>query len=179
MEVKRHAPFVSLILVIAQPISIHSRCTAMLKSWEVEIEPLVDETKSFILMHSYYNYCRFGQVYHNLQSRVTRTLLHAFLDPTRTLPQHYGAIKGLAALGPSVVSNNHLSCLANSYLARQCCTSVPLSIMSTHAHKHTPTHPHTQKENEVFILWDFLCTSVWFVRVVRHLSPILFGHVKL
>ncbi|KAH7861231.1 hypothetical protein Vadar_023387 [Vaccinium darrowii] len=46
---------------------------------------------------------RFGQVYHNLQSRVTRTLLHAFLDPTRTLPQHYGAIKGLAALGPSVV----------------------------------------------------------------------------
>ena len=34
---------------------------------------------------------------------MTRTLLHAFLDPTKALPQHYGAIKGLAAFGPSVV----------------------------------------------------------------------------
>ncbi|XP_058218813.1 transcription initiation factor TFIID subunit 6-like isoform X2 [Rhododendron vialii] len=46
---------------------------------------------------------RFGHVYHNLQSRVMRTLLHAFLDPTKSLPQHYGAIQGLAALGPRVV----------------------------------------------------------------------------
>ncbi|KAJ4725186.1 transcription initiation factor TFIID subunit 6-like [Melia azedarach] len=46
---------------------------------------------------------RFGHVYHNLQSRVMRTLLHAFLDPTKSLPQHYGAIQGLAALGPSVI----------------------------------------------------------------------------
>ncbi|GAB4826901.1 hypothetical protein Ancab_033779 [Ancistrocladus abbreviatus] len=46
---------------------------------------------------------RFGHAYHNLQPRVTRTLLHAFLDPTKALPQHYGAINGLAALGPSVV----------------------------------------------------------------------------
>ncbi|KAB1215129.1 Transcription initiation factor TFIID subunit 6 [Morella rubra] len=46
---------------------------------------------------------RFGHVYHSLQPRVTRTLLHAFLDPTKALPQHFGAIQGLAALGPSVV----------------------------------------------------------------------------
>ncbi|KAJ8431681.1 hypothetical protein Cgig2_007503 [Carnegiea gigantea] len=46
---------------------------------------------------------RFGHVYHNLQPRVTRTLLHAFLDPTKALPQHYGAIQGLAALGTRVV----------------------------------------------------------------------------
>lgn len=46
---------------------------------------------------------RFGHVYHSLQPRVTRTLLHTFLDPTKALPQHYGAIQGLAALGPSVV----------------------------------------------------------------------------
>uniref|UniRef100_A0A5B7CC85 Putative transcription initiation factor TFIID subunit 6 n=1 Tax=Davidia involucrata TaxID=16924 RepID=A0A5B7CC85_DAVIN len=46
---------------------------------------------------------RFGHVYHNLQPRVTRTLLHAFLDPTKALAQHYGAIQGLAALGPSVI----------------------------------------------------------------------------
>ncbi|CAK7324567.1 unnamed protein product [Dovyalis caffra] len=32
-----------------------------------------------------------------------RTLLHAFLDPTKSLPQHYGSIQGLAALGPNVV----------------------------------------------------------------------------
>ncbi|KAI3410749.1 TAF domain-containing protein [Psidium guajava] len=46
---------------------------------------------------------RYGHVYHNLQQRVVRTLVHAFLDPKKSLPQHYGAIKGLAALGPSVV----------------------------------------------------------------------------
>ncbi|CAH9063876.1 unnamed protein product [Cuscuta epithymum] len=46
---------------------------------------------------------RYGQVYHTLQPRVTRTLLHAFLDPTKALPQHYGAVQGLNALGPSVV----------------------------------------------------------------------------
>ncbi|KAK4398576.1 Transcription initiation factor TFIID subunit [Sesamum angolense] len=46
---------------------------------------------------------RFGHVYHNLQPRVTRTLLHAFLDPSKALAQHYGAIQGLGALGPNVV----------------------------------------------------------------------------
>ncbi|KAL9236260.1 hypothetical protein vseg_010953 [Gypsophila vaccaria] len=46
---------------------------------------------------------RFGHVYHTLQPRVTRTLLHAFLDPTKSLAQHYGAIQGLGALGPNVV----------------------------------------------------------------------------
>ncbi|XP_020579967.1 transcription initiation factor TFIID subunit 6 [Phalaenopsis equestris] len=46
---------------------------------------------------------RFGHTYHNLQSRITKTLLHAFLDPTKALTQHYGAIRGLSALGPSVV----------------------------------------------------------------------------
>ncbi|CAI0436286.1 unnamed protein product [Linum tenue] len=45
----------------------------------------------------------FGHLYHNLQPRITRTLVHAFLDPTKSLTQHYGAIQGLAALGPSVV----------------------------------------------------------------------------
>ncbi|KVI10397.1 Armadillo-like helical [Cynara cardunculus var. scolymus] len=46
---------------------------------------------------------RFGNGYHNLQLRVTRTLLHAFLDPAKAFPQHYGAIKGITALGSSVV----------------------------------------------------------------------------
>ncbi|CAM6117572.1 unnamed protein product [Calypogeia fissa] len=46
---------------------------------------------------------RFGQAYQNLQNRVSRTLVVAFMDPKRTLTQHYGAISGLSALGPRVV----------------------------------------------------------------------------
>ncbi|MED6143027.1 hypothetical protein PIB30_002849 [Stylosanthes scabra] len=46
---------------------------------------------------------RFGHVYSNLQSRLTKTLVNAFLDPKKAMTQHYGAIQGLAALGPNVV----------------------------------------------------------------------------
>ncbi|KAL6905633.1 hypothetical protein ACP4OV_003234 [Aristida adscensionis] len=46
---------------------------------------------------------RFGHVYHNLQNRLTKTLIHAFLDPAKSLTQHYGAVQGLSALGPGVI----------------------------------------------------------------------------
>ncbi|KAL3698741.1 hypothetical protein R1sor_012817 [Riccia sorocarpa] len=46
---------------------------------------------------------RFGHAYQNLQQRVTRTLVHAFLDPKRAMTQHYGAITGLSVLGVRVV----------------------------------------------------------------------------
>lgn len=46
---------------------------------------------------------RYGHTYHNLQTRVTKTLLNAFLDPKKAMTQHYGGIQGLAALGPNVV----------------------------------------------------------------------------
>ncbi|KAK7295715.1 hypothetical protein RJT34_18626 [Clitoria ternatea] len=46
---------------------------------------------------------RFGHVYSNLQSRLTKTLLNAFLDPKKSMTQHYGAIQGLGALGPHVI----------------------------------------------------------------------------
>ncbi|XP_020869430.1 transcription initiation factor TFIID subunit 6b isoform X2 [Arabidopsis lyrata subsp. lyrata] len=46
---------------------------------------------------------RYGHVYHNLLPRVTRSLLHTFLDPTKALPQHYGAIQGMVALGLNMV----------------------------------------------------------------------------
>ncbi|KAL5057119.1 hypothetical protein RYX36_028723 [Vicia faba] len=46
---------------------------------------------------------RFGHVYSSLQSRLTKTLLNAFLDPKKAITQHYGAIQGLGALGPNVV----------------------------------------------------------------------------
>eukprot|EP00240_Pyramimonas_obovata_P005207 CAMPEP_0118942302 /NCGR_PEP_ID=MMETSP1169-20130426/35919_1 /TAXON_ID=36882 /ORGANISM="Pyramimonas obovata, Strain CCMP722" /LENGTH=428 /DNA_ID=CAMNT_0006887303 /DNA_START=376 /DNA_END=1658 /DNA_ORIENTATION=+ len=45
---------------------------------------------------------RFGAAYPNIQPRVTRTLVRAFLDPARPLATHYGAIMGLASLGPRV-----------------------------------------------------------------------------
>eukprot|EP00959_Pyramimonas_sp_CCMP1952_P115617 2416907-Pyramimonas_sp.AAC.3 len=34
---------------------------------------------------------RFGPAYPNIQPRVTRTLVRAFLDPARPLATHYGA----------------------------------------------------------------------------------------
>jgi transcription initiation factor TFIID subunit 6 len=30
-------------------------------------------------------------------------LIHAFLDPAKSLTQHYGAVQGISALGPSAV----------------------------------------------------------------------------
>eukprot|EP01135_Chromosphaera_perkinsii_P004407 Nk52_evm10s280 gene=Nk52_evmTU10s280 len=42
---------------------------------------------------------RFGKSYAGLQSRISKTLLRAFLDPSKPLTTHYGAIRGLAALG--------------------------------------------------------------------------------
>ncbi|XP_039170152.1 transcription initiation factor TFIID subunit 6-like isoform X2 [Eucalyptus grandis] len=59
--------------------------------------------EAFFKIHTFILNPIYGHVYHNLQPRVIRTLVHAFLDPKKSLPQHYGAIKGLAALGPSVV----------------------------------------------------------------------------
>lgn len=47
---------------------------------------------------------RYGGAYSSLQPRLSRTLLHTLLDPQRTLPQHYGAVKGIMALGPQAVS---------------------------------------------------------------------------
>eukprot|EP00761_Pharyngomonas_kirbyi_P000328 gb/GECH01000328.1/.p1 GENE.gb/GECH01000328.1/~~gb/GECH01000328.1/.p1 ORF type:complete len:572 (+),score=78.98 gb/GECH01000328.1/:1-1716(+) len=47
--------------------------------------------------------CRsYGTAYHTLQPRITKTMLHAFLDTERPHTTHYGAIVGLTALGPHV-----------------------------------------------------------------------------
>ncbi|KAK3404394.1 transcription initiation factor TFIID subunit 6 [Eucalyptus grandis] len=46
---------------------------------------------------------RYGLVYNTLQSRLTKQLINAFLNPKHTLATHYGAVQGLAALGPNVV----------------------------------------------------------------------------
>lgn len=41
--------------------------------------------------------------YPSLQPQITRTLLNAFLDPSKPLTTHYGAIVGLTALGEHVI----------------------------------------------------------------------------
>jgi transcription initiation factor TFIID subunit 6 len=46
---------------------------------------------------------RYGDSYHTLQPRIAKTLLHAFLDPSKPLTTHYGAIIGLAMLGKEVI----------------------------------------------------------------------------
>lgn len=47
--------------------------------------------------------CRIGKEYFIFQARVIKTLANTFLDITRTIPAHYGALKGLVALGQKVV----------------------------------------------------------------------------
>jgi transcription initiation factor TFIID subunit 6 len=46
---------------------------------------------------------RHGAAYPAVQPRLTRTLVAALLDPQRPMATHYGALIGLAALGPRVV----------------------------------------------------------------------------
>jgi len=46
---------------------------------------------------------RFGHSYRTLQPRITKTLLHAFLDTSKPLPTQYGAVVGLSKLGHNVV----------------------------------------------------------------------------
>mmetsp|Transcript_20274 Transcript_20274/g.56214 ORF Transcript_20274/g.56214 Transcript_20274/m.56214 type:complete len:544 (+) Transcript_20274:56-1687(+) len=45
---------------------------------------------------------RFGPRYPNLQSRITKQLHNALVDAQRPMSTHYGAVVGLAALGPRV-----------------------------------------------------------------------------
>ncbi len=44
----------------------------------------------------------YGDAYPTLIPRVTKTLLRAFIDPTKSLGCRYGAILGLEGLGPQV-----------------------------------------------------------------------------
>ncbi|RHZ44765.1 hypothetical protein Glove_709g16 [Diversispora epigaea] len=46
---------------------------------------------------------RFGASYNTLQPRITRTLLSAFTDPSKSLSTHYGCIVAMGALGREVI----------------------------------------------------------------------------
>ncbi|KAK7203348.1 hypothetical protein BZA70DRAFT_77915 [Myxozyma melibiosi] len=46
---------------------------------------------------------KYGDTYHTLKPRVTRTLLKAFMDTSKSAGTQYGALSGLTAMGPEVV----------------------------------------------------------------------------
>jgi len=46
---------------------------------------------------------QYGHMYKQLQARITRKLLQAWLDPHKSLNTHYGCIIGLARLGHACV----------------------------------------------------------------------------
>lgn len=64
--------------------------------------------------------CRkFGNTYATLVPRVTKTMAKTFLDPSKPLPSHYGAIVGLFALGPHSVETLILPYLETYLVALQ------------------------------------------------------------
>ncbi|KAK9248150.1 hypothetical protein V1506DRAFT_530028 [Lipomyces tetrasporus] len=46
---------------------------------------------------------QYGDTYHTLKPRVTRTLLKAFMDSSKSIGTQYGALSGLRAIGPEVI----------------------------------------------------------------------------
>ncbi|KAG2571060.1 hypothetical protein PVAP13_7KG038900 [Panicum virgatum] len=75
---------------------------------------------------------RFGHVYHNVQNRLTKILIHAFLDPAKSFTQHYGAVQGISALGPSAVEPNQcklILCLSHADCI--CCLQIRLLLLPT------------------------------------------------
>ena len=80
-------------------------------------------------------FCRFGHVYHNVQNRLTKILIHAFLDPAKSFTQHYGAVQGISALGPSAVEPNQcklILCLSHADCI--CCLQIRLLLLPTSWH---------------------------------------------
>ncbi|EFC49518.1 predicted protein, partial [Naegleria gruberi] len=81
--------------------------------------------------------CRkFGSSYHTLQPRITKTLLHAFLDPKRSRATHYGAIVGITALGSHVTQLLLLEPPKNSNLKIFCNLLLPELVSSDMNTKH-------------------------------------------
>eukprot|EP00873_Tetraselmis_striata_P024590 jgi/Tetstr1/444854/TSEL_032696.t1 len=81
---------------------------------------------------------RFSGAYYNLQPRISRTLLKAVLDPLRPMSTHYGAVVGIAAMGPRVVQVLLLPHLAQ--LMRQ--LDKPLGVAPGEAARAEAEHLH-------------------------------------
>ncbi|KAK9474760.1 uncharacterized protein V1510DRAFT_410602 [Dipodascopsis tothii] len=61
------------------------------------------EVRDFASSILQYICTQYGDSYHTLKPRVTRTLFKAFMDNKKPLGTHYGAISGLTSIGPEVV----------------------------------------------------------------------------
>jgi transcription initiation factor TFIID subunit 6 len=68
---------------------------------------------------------KYGSTYHTLQPRLTKALLHAFLDAKKPRTTHYGAIVGITALGPHVAQLLFLEPSKNSNLRAYCRLLLP------------------------------------------------------
>eukprot|EP00697_Spironema_sp_BW2_P003425 gnl/Spiro4/14570_TR7852_c0_g1_i1.p1 gnl/Spiro4/14570_TR7852_c0_g1~~gnl/Spiro4/14570_TR7852_c0_g1_i1.p1 ORF type:complete len:564 (-),score=137.22 gnl/Spiro4/14570_TR7852_c0_g1_i1:8-1639(-) len=88
---------------------------------------------------------RFGHAYHELQPRVTKTLLHALLDPSRPLTTHFGAIVGLCALGHYVVRLLLIPNVTAYYRILEPHLSPPTASIP-----HPPTNDHNGHMNSGF-----------------------------
>ena len=105
---------------------------------------------------------KFSSSYHNLQPRITKTLFHAYLDTSKPLTTHYGAIIGLEALGPATVKMLLLPNIS-TYLkllqpelnsenpvrvieARKCYNAL-LNIAGNYLHKHMTAHSPDENVN--------------------------------
>ncbi len=106
---------------------------------------------------------KFGANYHTLQPRVTKSLLHAFLDPTRPRTTHYGAIVGIGALGPSVTQLLLMEPVQNSNVAAFCRFLEP-ELRSTN-------HIVRYEAQMCFGALLETCSS-FFVRLSRFFTPI-------
>ncbi|KAJ1664622.1 histone H4-like TAF Taf6, SAGA complex subunit [Coemansia sp. RSA 1813] len=83
----------------------------------------------------------YGHSYHTLQSRIARTLLRAFLDPTKPLTTHYGAIVGLTKLGASTAK---VLILPN--------IKTYMTLLSTELEKNNPQLTHDGKHCQEALL---------------------------
>ncbi|KAI7867677.1 transcription initiation factor TFIID subunit 6 [Spinellus fusiger] len=75
---------------------------------------------------------QFGNAYHTLQPRITKSLLRALLDPARPLTTHYGAMIGLDQLGVQVTRvlvAPHIKFYAETCLRTALASSSPIRKM--------------------------------------------------
>ena len=107
---------------------------------------------------------RFDDPMYSLQPRVSKQLLTALLDPRRSLPTHYGALQGLIAMGPSVLTPLVLPIAPQYYrmllpVLAQVCVQVMFAGTNFHAHTNS-LHHNEPSETDCFGGHQFSCVEM-------------------